>query len=156
MRSILPSRRWRGLVSSTLVLMLAVGVPLAALASDVDVAVVDVTAPTGSVSLAPGGSGPITINMSVTGNQAGTATFTVNRDWTLSGGTFTGSTPQTFTVPPRSGGDPATTFSTSGTVTVAAGHGTGTFTLAVGAFDITNSNATGAKDRKSTRLNSSH
>jgi len=144
-RSILPSRRWRGLVSSTLVLMLAVGVPLAALASDVDVAVVDVTAPTGSVSLAPGGSGPITINMSVTGNQAGTATFTVNRDWTLSGGTFTGSTPQTFTVPPRSGGDPATTFSTSGTVTVAAGHGTGTFTLAVGAFDITNSNATGAK-----------
>ena len=43
----------------------------AAMASSVDVSVVDVTAPTGSVSLAPGGSGAITINMVVTGNQAG-------------------------------------------------------------------------------------
>jgi hypothetical protein len=120
-------------------------VTAAALASDVDVAVVDVTVPTNSVTLAPGASAAITINMSVTGNQVGTATFEVNRDWTLSGGIFTGSNPQEFTVAPRAGGDPATTFSTSGTVTVAAGHTAGPFTLAVGAFDITNSNATGAK-----------
>jgi hypothetical protein len=116
-----------------------------AYASDVDVAVVDVTVPTNSVTLAPGGSGNITINLSITGNQAGTATFEVYRDWTLSGGTFTGSNPQEFTVSPRAGGDPATTFSTTGTVSVAAGQAGGTFTLAVGALDITNSNATGAK-----------
>ena len=115
------------------------------LASDVDVAVVDVTVPTNSVTLAPGGNGNITINMSVSGAQAGTATFEVYRDWTLSGGTFTGSNPQEFTVGPRSGGDPAATFSTSGTVSIAAGQTAGTFTLAVGVFDITNSNATGAK-----------
>ena len=96
-------------------------VTAAALASDVDVAVVDVTVPASSVTLAPGASASITINMSVTGNQAGTATFEVNRDWTLSGGIFTGSNPQEFTVPPRSPSDPATTFTTSGTVTVAAG-----------------------------------
>ncbi|HEX5039937.1 MAG TPA: PxKF domain-containing protein [Candidatus Limnocylindria bacterium] len=117
----------------------------ATFASDVDVSVVDVTVPTTSVTLAPGGSGSITINMSVTGNQVGTATFEVNRDWVLSGGTFTGSNPQEFTVPPRGGGDPATTFTTTGTVSVASAHGPGTFALAVGAFDITNSNATGAK-----------
>jgi hypothetical protein len=116
-----------------------------AYASEVDIAVVDVTVPTSSVTLAPGGSASITINMSVTGNQAGTATFEVYRNWTLSGGTFTGSNPQEFTVGPRGGGDPATTFSTTGTVSVAAGHAAGTFTLAVGAFDITNSNTTGAK-----------
>jgi hypothetical protein len=63
----------------------------------------------------------------------------------LSGGTFTGSNPQEFTVGPRAGGDPATTFSTSGTVIVVADQALGTFTLAVGVFDITNSNATGAK-----------
>jgi hypothetical protein len=120
-------------------------VPFAAFASDVAVAVVDVTVPNNAVTLAPGASGNITINMTVTGAQAGTATFEVNRNWTLSGGIFTGSNPQEFTVGPRAGGDPATTFSTSGTVTAAAGQAAGTFTLAVSAFDITNSNPTGAK-----------
>src|SRR5215216_4789602 len=88
--------------------------PAIALASAVDVAVVDVTAPTGSVSLSPGGEG--TINMSVSGKQEGTATFEVYRDWTLSGGTFTGSNPQEFTVPARAATDAATTFSTTGKV----------------------------------------
>jgi hypothetical protein len=116
-----------------------------AVASDVDVAVVDVTAPTGTVTLSPGQSATITINMSVTGNQADTATFEVYRDWTLSGGVFAGGNPQEFTVPPRGGGAPATNFTTTGTVTVASEQGAGTFTLAVGAFDITNPNTTGAK-----------
>jgi hypothetical protein len=119
--------------------------PLTALASSVDESIVDVTAPTGSVTLAPGGSAVITINMTVTGNQVGTATFDVYRDWTVSGGAFAGSNPQTFTVPPRAAQDPATKFSTSGTVTVAAGQEDGTFTLVAGAFNITNSNQTGAK-----------
>ena len=117
----------------------------AAVASDVDVAVVDVTVPTNAAALAPGSSGPITINLNVTGNQDGDATFEVYRNWTLSGGTFTGSNPQEFAVPAREARDPATVFSTSGTVTVAAGQAIGTFTLAVGAFDITNTNSTGAK-----------
>jgi hypothetical protein len=116
-----------------------------AFGSSVNVAVVDVTVPTNSVTLAPGASGNITINMTVSGNQEGTATFEVYRDWTLSGGTFVGSNQQEFTVAPRAGGDLATTFTTSGTVSVAAGQASGTFMLAVGAFDITNSNATGAK-----------
>jgi hypothetical protein len=114
-------------------------------ASDVDVAVVDVTVPATSVTLQAGQSAAITINMSVSGNQVGTATFEVYRDWVLSGGTFAGTNPQEFTVSPRAGGDPATTFSTSGTLSVALGQADGAFTLAAAAFDITNSNQTGAK-----------
>ena len=117
----------------------------AAHASDVDVAVVDVTTPTNAVTLAPGASSQITINMSISGNQVGVATFEVFRDWTLSAGTFRGSNPQEFTVAPRAGGEPATTFSTTGSVSVAAGQANGTFTLAVGAFDITNTNSSGGK-----------
>ncbi len=132
-------------IGLALALILTLVVSMAALASSVDESIVDATAPTGSVTLNPGGSGPITINLSVTGNQVGTATFEVYRDWTLSGGAFTGSNPQTFTVPPRAAQDPATTFSTSGTVTVSPSQAADIFTLAVGAFNITNSNATGAK-----------
>ena len=132
----------RGLV---LFVVLLLALPWSALASSVDESIVDATAPTGSVTLAPGASASITINLSVTGQQVGTATFDVYRDWTLSGGAFTGANPQTFTVSPRAATDPATTFSTTGTVTVDSGQAAGTFTLAVGAFDITNTNTTGAK-----------
>ena len=138
--------RRRGRVSLIVgTLLAAVALAAVALASDVDVAVVDATAPIGSVTLAPGDSGNIAINLSVTGSQAGTATFKVYRDWTLSGGAFSGANPQMFTVNARAGGAPATTFSTTGTLTVASGQANGNFTLGVGAFDITNSNATGAK-----------
>jgi hypothetical protein len=136
-------RRFAALLATTALVFVG---GAAAYASTVDVtSVVDVTAPITSVELAPGGSGTITINMQVTGNQAGTATFKVYRDWNLSGGVFTGSNPQTFTVDPQGGGT-TTPFSTTGTVTVAAGQAAGTtHTLTVGAFDITNSNETGAK-----------
>jgi hypothetical protein len=137
--------KWRFQFGISLLVALVLILTPLALASDVGVSVVDVTAPTGSVTLAPGGSGAITINMTVNGKQDGTATFDVYRDWTLSGGLFAGSNPETFTVPPRAAQDDPTTFSTTGTVTVAAGQIAGTFTLAVSAFDITNSNATGAK-----------
>lgn len=138
------TRKAAGVAASVAAFGLMAGV---AVASDVDVAVVDVTAPTNAVTLPPGGSSPITINMSVTGNQVGTATFEVYTDWTLENGSWAGSDPQEFTVGPRAGGDPATTFSTSGTVSVDCAQATATdpFTLAAGAFDITNSNATGAK-----------
>jgi hypothetical protein len=121
----------------------AVGV---AYPSTVDVtSVVDVTPPTTSVTLTPGSTGNITINLSVSGSQGATATFKVNRNWTLSGGVYTGSNPQTFTVPARSGSDPATTFATSGTVSIAAGQAAGSFPLTVSAFDITNGSGGGGK-----------
>jgi hypothetical protein len=120
-------------------------IPAVALASAVDTAVVDVNVPAKSVTLAPGGSENISINMRVTGQQAGTATFKVYTNWTLSGGTFTGSDPQQFTVNPRNAQDSANTYSTTGTVSVANGQADGTFTLQVDAFGITNTNQTGAK-----------
>lgn len=136
------TRRRRIIAALTAAFLLVTG---AAIASEVDVSVVDVTSPTNSVTFAPGGNGTITINMSVTGRQDGTATFEVYRDWTLSGGTFSGSNPQEFTVPPRSASDLATTFTTAGSLTVASGQVDGAFTLTVGAFDITNTNTSGAK-----------
>jgi hypothetical protein len=129
----------------SLAVMLALLLAPFVLASSVDESIVDATAPTGSVTLDPAGSASIMINLTVTGNQVGTATFDVYRDWTLSGGVFSGSNPQTFTVPPRAAQDTATTFSTSGTIAIDAEQAEGTFTLAVGAFNISNSNQTGAK-----------
>jgi hypothetical protein len=131
----------------SLALIVAMLFTSVALASDVAVAVVDVTAPTGSVTLLPGQSGPIVINLTVSGQQDGTATFSVYRDWTLFGGVFSGSNPQTFTVPAGSytGSNPRWTASTTGTVTIAAGETTETRVLAVSAFNITNSNSGGAK-----------
>ena len=126
-----------------LIVLLASGV---ASASTVGGSVVDVDAPTGQVSLAAGGTGAITINLAVTGNQDGTATFKINRDWRLSGGTFSGSSPQTFTVPARNSNQAATVFSTTGSITVADPHAVGgPFSLAVAAFDITNTNTNGAR-----------
>jgi hypothetical protein len=98
-----------------------------------------------AVDLQAGQSAALQINLTVKGKQDGTATFQVKRDWSLSGGTFTGSNPQTFTVPPRAATDPDLTLSTSGTVSVASGQATGTFNLSVPVFNITNSNPTGAK-----------
>lgn len=129
----------------SLVLMVSMVLAAVVIASDVDVAVVDVSAPINAVTLAPGGSAPIVITATVTGKQEGTATFKVYTDWTLTDGEFIGASPQLFTVYPREAKDDPNIFTTSGTVTVASGHADGTFTLAVGAFDITNSNATGAK-----------
>lgn len=126
-------------------LILALIIVQSVFASSVDVAVVDITTPVGSVTLEPGQSSQITINATVTGKQDGTATFNVYRDWTLSGGVFTGSNPQTFTVSSREAQDTPTLFSTTGTVTVVTSQGEITKTLVVSAFGITNSNTTGAK-----------
>src|SRR5829696_2527737 len=137
-----------------LTLGLLIAIPAAALASDVATAVVDAEAPTGEVTVSQGNSGNFTINMSVSGKQDGTATFKVYRDWTLSGGSFSKTsttadgylTPETFNVPVRAAGADPTTFSTTGKVRVDSGQAAGgPFTLAFGAEEITNSNATGAK-----------
>lgn len=147
-RTTTPRKKHRGFywpVLAVLAAFFTVAATATALASSVTSSVVDTIAPFGSVTLAPGGNGNITINLAVTGAQAGTATFQVDTDWALSGGTFTGSNPQTFTVPPRASSDPATTFSTPGTVSVDPAQAAGTFALSVPVFDITNTNTTGAK-----------
>lgn len=111
-------------------------------ASTVDTtAVVDAVAPVSEVTLAPGGTSAITITLEVTGKQDSLAYFSVHRDWLLSGGAFTGSNPQTFSVPAQSPGT-KTTFQTTGTVSVAAGQGAGSFTANVGAFGIINAGQT--------------
>jgi hypothetical protein len=142
-------KRWAGrattVIAMTAVATLAFYGGGLAYASDVTVAVVDTTVPTKAVTLAPEASSTITINLTVTGNQEGIATFKVYQDWVLSGGNFAGSNPKTFTVPARAAQDDATTFTTTGTVSVAAGQADGPFTLKAGAFDITNTNTTGAK-----------
>lgn len=135
----------RGAVAAVAAVLL-LGTSSMAYASEVDVtAVVDATIPTGSVTLEPGATAGITIDLEVTGNQAGTATFEVYTNWTLTvAGTFAGSVPKEFTVTPQTGGT-ETPFSTAATVGVAAGVAPGTYTLTVSAFDITNSNQTGGK-----------
>ena len=124
-----------GAISAAVLVITSAGL---ASASSVDTAVVDTTAPTGSVSLQPGQNASIQINLNVTGRQGGTATFTVNRNWLLSGGTFTGSNPETFTVTPRLQGAAATEFTANGVVSIASGQATGTKLLQIPAFDITN------------------
>lgn len=125
---------------ATLIVLLTAGV---ASASTVDTSVVDVDSPIGQVSLAAGATGNITINLTVTGRQDAPATFKVNKAWTLSNGTFSGSNPETINVPAQTPGT-STTFSRTGTIAVAnnQAHG-GPFTLAVSAFDITNSGTQG-------------
>src|SRR6266508_86678 len=85
--------------------VVAVGIVAAvaggAFASIVASAVVDTTAPTGSVTLAAGGSGAIQISFTVTGRQENSATIHVYTTWTLSSGTFTGSDPTTVAVAAR-------------------------------------------------------
>jgi hypothetical protein len=122
--------------------LLALAGPLAALASDAKVTVSDATAPANSLTLSPGDTSALTVTIAVTGAQANAATFTVNRDYTLAGGTFTGSNPQTFSVP---GGNAPKTFTTTGTLTVAAGQAPGAFPLTAGVFAITNPASPGAK-----------
>ncbi|MDT0165756.1 PxKF domain-containing protein [Actinotalea sp. AC32] len=140
MRSV---RRTSAVVATGAAMLLAASG--AAHASSVDASVVDTTTSLTSVSLDPGDSAGIDIDLRVTGNQAGTATFEVYRDYDLVNGVFVGSNPIELTVAPRTAQDPATTFATTGTVEVGADEASGTFALTVGVFDITNTNATGAK-----------
>src|SRR5215204_4789451 len=97
--------------------LLALAVPLAALASDAKVTISDATAPASSITLSPGDTSALTVTIEVTGAQVNPATLTVNRDYTLAGGSFTGSNQQTFSVAPQSGAT-TTTFTTTGALTV--------------------------------------
>ena len=94
---------------------------------------------------ASGSSQDITISYSITGNQVGTATFKVNTKWTYNGTGWTGSVPTTITVPPRGPSTPATIRVVTVTVENGSTAGSGSASFTVPAFDLTNSNATGAK-----------
>jgi hypothetical protein len=122
-------------------------IPAIALASDVNVAVVDVdVAPANSADLKPGGTSNLEYTLTVSGAQAGTATFEIYKNWTLKDGVFTGSNPEEFTVGPRAGGAPPTVITRTGTLTVDSTQADVLGKqLTVGVFDITNTNATGAK-----------
>ena len=139
-------KRISGVVSLTLGILM-IGSTLA-LASSVSGSAVDTTTPTGAVSLTPGSNGQIQITFSVSGSQSGTCTFKYYRDWTLSGGAFSGTNQQTTSVAPRGGGDPPTTIGPiTGTVTVASTQAprSTAFNLTVDATDISCNNSTGGK-----------
>ncbi len=143
MRSRSLRRRFNRVMSLMLVALLTV--PWSALASLVDIAVVDIVAPVDSVELAAGGSAPIVIRATITGAQAAESTFKVNTVWTLSGGTWSGSAPVRLVSPPRAAQDPPTVIEVSGVVKVASGQARGSHTAVVSAFDIVNSPGQGGK-----------
>jgi hypothetical protein len=136
-------------VFMSLVMIVVLAITMAVSASDVAVAVVDVTAPTDSVTISQGQSGQIKINLTVSGNQsAGDAAFKVNTIWTLKDGVFTGSSPKTFNVPEGTyTSNNPWTDTTTGTVIVDKGQTPGTVPLVVSAFGITNEfpNGSGGK-----------
>jgi hypothetical protein len=112
-----------------------------ALASDLDVATLDVdtNAPVTGVTLEPGDDYTFKIKMEISGRQDHPASFKINKDWTLAGGTFTGSNTETIEVPPRAAGGAATVIERTGKVTVAAGQADGEFPLEIRGYDIVTS-----------------
>ena len=111
-------------------------------ASDLDMATLDLAtnAPVSGVTLEAGDTYSFTIQMTITGRQDNQATFKINRDWVLEGGAFTGSNPDTITVPARAAQDPATVITRTGTVTVDDDElDGGPFTLEIVPFDIVTS-----------------
>ena len=86
----------------------------------------------------------VVVTYTITGNQAGTATFDVATQWSYNG-TWVGSAPMTVSVPPRAGGAPATVRTVTLTVTNASSADFGSSSFIVAPSNLTNSNATGAK-----------
>ena len=134
-----PNVRRRGRLSLIIGTLLAsMALTAVALASDVDTAVVDTDAPTGSVSLAAGGEAPIMIRLTVSGRQVNPATLKIYKSWTLSGGAFTGTDEETVNVATRATGVPADIYTVNGTVKVDAGQAAGgPFTLAIKPHAVT-------------------
>jgi hypothetical protein len=133
------------LLSIVLSLILILSFNVSTFASSVDYAVVDVSTPTDSVILAEGGTSTISIIITVTGRQEGTATFEVYKDWTLINGIFVGSNKEAFKIDPRAAGTDAIIYNLTGVLKVTSVPDEGTYTLSAKAENITNSNTTGAK-----------
>lgn len=119
-------------VLSVILALILVLVPAgAALAGALSYAVVDVIADFASVDLEPGQSSNITIEIRTGGNFPSATSVTLNTVYTLTGGTFIASNPQTVSIGVHHANDVTQPYATlSGTVEVAAGHATGsTYTL---------------------------
>lgn len=93
---------------------------------------------------ASGSSAEITITFSVSGNQLGTATFKVKPLWSYDGSTWAGSGETEVTVGPQSGGS-VTFHPVDITITNNSTQESGTSTFPIETFDLSNTNATGAK-----------
>lgn len=91
-----------------------------------------------------GASADLSVTYHVAGSQVGTATFKVNRTWTYNGSTWTGSSPATISVPPQGGGA-TTSWPVAVTLINNSAAGAGTSSVSIPTFDLTNSNAQGAK-----------
>lgn len=116
-----------------------------AFASNLDSeAVLDSEPSRSSATIEPGGSVGVGYTFTISGQQANAASFKFFRDWTLVDGEFEGANADSFEVPPRSGSQAATVRSTSGTVSVAADHEPGEYTLDVDIHDL-DTDATGAR-----------
>jgi hypothetical protein len=87
----------------------------------------------------------VNLVFSISGAQAGTASFKVNTSWQYNGTAWSGTSAVTVSAGPRAGGDPATIRTVPITVVNASSVESGTSSFAVTPFDPTNSNATGAK-----------
>lgn len=91
------------------------------------------------------GSGQqVDITFTITGNQVGTATFKVNRLWEYNGTAWVGSDPTTITQGPKASGT-SVTHTVTITLRNASAANSGSLSLTVAPFDLTNSNVTGAK-----------
>jgi hypothetical protein len=92
-----------------------------------------------------GSSQDVVITYTITGAQLGTASFAVNTKWVYNGASWAGSVPTTVTVPPRAALDPATIRTVTISVENGSGANAGASSFSVAPFNLTNSNATGAK-----------
>lgn len=117
-------------------MMVLVLITPAAMASQLDVAFLDVELPVNNITMEPGESKSITIKLTVTGPQGGPATFKINRNWSLENGSFTSSNPQTITVGERTNQDEADIFVVTANFTVDSSQGDGSYAASINAYDV--------------------
>jgi hypothetical protein len=127
-------------IALTLAVLLAMLVTAVVLASDLDIAVLDIADNIGGpVSLNPDSETDITIKATITGRQVNNASFKVYTVWTLTNGTFIGSSPVNQTVPAREANDAPTIFDIPGKVVIGPDEQPGGKSFTVTPFDVVTS-----------------
>ncbi len=118
-----------------------------ALASDADASFADTNTTEHSVDIDAGKSADVDVIVTVTGNQAGTATFKIYTDYTLVDDDFERDEEEyeQETVAPRAPQDAANEFDFTVHISVDEDQVCGEFKMTIAAEDITNTNQTGAK-----------
>lgn len=129
---------------SALIISLLILNPAIVSASEVDCAIVDTIAQGNVVSVEQGSTTNVNVLFTVTGHQEGYATFKYVSVWTASDGTLVPVETASVTTPPKAAG---TVLEYYRMVSIIAGDNqpTGNYQLNITAFDIVNSNQTGAK-----------